>query len=110
MKSTMGAALSAIEEKKILDAWDALRIHSHACPASPDPIEMLDYCTDQILRLYEVRRAISDGWYYANKRLTPTPRPQPKPVPINKALSDALSMLSEDDLVEALRAIGGKNG
>lgn len=76
--STMGAQLTAEETYRILSDWSDLWRHCLAAPEEPEPVDMLSYITETIMLCYEVRRAIDDGWYHANKRAFPGPRTVPK--------------------------------
>jgi len=102
--STMGAPLSEPESARITDAWASVYHHALAVPAQPDPDQMLNYITDTIMACWEVRRAISDGWYYANKRAFPPERPR-APSKSQGQLAALLSSLDEDQITELLEAV-----
>lgn len=95
-RSTMNAPLTAGECERIIKTWSALR--SITLPANPDPLEMLDVITDIIMACWETRRAISDGWYYANKRAIPDPPRTPR---VQKCANATAAHKLAESIVEA---------
>jgi hypothetical protein len=109
-KSTMGAPLTDDEEARIRDAWNALWETAHL-PAltqlNPgfdrgilEPVEMLNHATNLVLAIQELRVAISEGWYYANKRAFPGPVPKPR-VSSSEFASEILKLGFTDEEINA---------
>lgn len=99
--STMGAPLTAEEEDRIAEAWGSLLdIEDGAVSRSASPLDMLNYCTDLVMAIYEVRRAINTAWNDANARRWPTPPREAKPKP-TRIVAFAL-----DDPVELQTILG----
>ena len=71
MQSTMGAALSAHEEQKILDAWANLVLAANGLRNHREAVQMLDTAADLVGLISELRSAIYNGWHYANARAFP---------------------------------------
>jgi hypothetical protein len=108
--STMGAPLTEAETKRILDTWDALWRHTLMFQGrpQPDPVEMLNYIADMIGLCYEVRRAIDNAWYHANKRAFPDePKQQAAKRRPGATLANALAMLTEDEIAKVMAKITG---
>jgi hypothetical protein len=101
-KSTLGAPLTEAESARILDTWIGLYHHTLALPhpvSQPEPIQMLDYITGTIMACWEVRRAIDDAWFHANKRAVPQSGSRPRPT--RKLTIHNLSDEQLDALVQA---------
>lgn len=106
-KSTMGAPLLEEDAIKILEAWTNLYHHSLAVPPQPEPLEMLNYCSDMQTVVWEVRRAVSDAWYYANEKAFPDPvrRTMPKAQKAPSGVDKLLRALNEEQINELLKSI-----
>jgi hypothetical protein len=78
----MGAPLTPDEEDRIQQAWERLYQMDiqDGDALSTEPLEMLNFCTDTIMAIYELRAAINGAWNAANARAFPTPQKLPKGV------------------------------
>lgn len=94
--STMGAPLTADEEDGISGAWFYLRDRQNKALPHAEPLEMLNHCTDLIMAIYEVRKAINTAWNDANARRWPTPpreaKPRRPPTLVALALDDPVEL------------------
>jgi len=107
--STMGAPLTENESRRIDIAWEALRGLSRSEPNNADPAQMLEHGTALIMAVYELRRAIDDGWFYANKRRFPPPETKVAvryPTPSSRTANAVRELrgtgASDDEIVAAL--------
>jgi hypothetical protein len=96
--STLGAPLTGDEEDRIHEAWMNLYSMDAEMGPSADPLQMLNFCTDTIMAIYELRKAINTAWNAANARAWPTPpkavkRPPPVLLKLYKADYDLLTEL-----------------
>lgn len=103
LTSNMGAPLSSHEEAKIQQRHHELVEACKSVPVTTDPIALCSLITDVIFAAQSLRTAISEAWYYANKRAWPNPPrviPAKKAARVTKAIANA-AVLKELDLTEA---------
>jgi len=105
MKSTMGAPLSQDEEIHILTQWERLYDLCVTIEPDPDPLDMLNYMTDLIGKIWECRRAIDDGWHSANRRAFPDPPKIKRRVnPVERSISDLEKLgFTNEQIIETLK-------
>lgn len=90
--STMDAPLTNEETESILNSWHDLT-QGAIPPTNPEPTEMLTYCNNLMMLIYELRRAVDRGWCAANKRKWPAPRPQRERAKSNQTAEELLAEL-----------------
>jgi hypothetical protein len=95
------------EERELIDArWTALRtIADPLClPLRPTHQDMLQYCVNLTMGIYEVRVAIYNARYRAYKEHHRLDQPRPRAGPTER-LETALANLSEGEIDALVRAI-----